>query len=199
MKTLTRFSKLFISSASAVALVMGGGVWQVATAGDMFSGTSTVCAVFPVEPEIKPNGFAYTDGMVLYYRLATDHELMNGPLTLTSYSKVKTTPNGKEKGWYWGEIIMVPDEVSEEGTLEETFRFKAKDAGDISGTFNGTGEFDGVTVEYAETFNPTIPQAYCIEYPPCVEAMTCIPVREDSPFPFNLPYVTRFEGVVFGY
>ena len=197
MKTLTRFNKSLISTVSAAALVVGGGLWQVAIAGEMFSGTSTICAIAPVEPEIKRNGFVYTDGAVLYYRIATEPEhLMNGPVTLTSYSKVKTTPDGKEKGWYWGEIIMAPDQVPEVGTLEETFKFKAKDAGDISGTFYGTGELEGVTVEYTETYNPLVPQEYCTEYPPCVEAMTCIPVSEATGLP---PYVTEFEGVVFGY
>jgi hypothetical protein len=94
---------------------------------------------------------------------------------------------------------MVPDQVSEVGTLEETFRFKAKDAGEISGTFYGTGDLEGVTVEYAESFDPKIPQVFCDEYPPCVQAGTCIKIPSDFPPGFNEPYVSMFEGVIFGY
>lgn len=195
MKTLTRFNRSFISTVSAAALVVGGGFWQIATAGDMFSGTSTICAFTPApgDPEIKPNGFVYTSGFLMYWRVETDHELMNGPVTVTSHSKLKTLPNDKVKGWYWGESIMVPD-LATNGTLEETFMFRPKDASERPGTFYGTGEFEGVTVEYVETEDSSIPQGYCTEYPPCVDAGTCIKIEEPM-----YPMVTRFEGVVFGY
>mgnify|MGYP001815307009 FL=1 len=201
MKTLKRFNRSIISTVSAAALVIGGGFWQVAAAGEMYLGTATTCAIdlSNVTEETMPNGFTYTSGVVMHVRVATGHELMNGPVAVTSHSKLKTTPKGKVTGWYWGESTMVPDQVAGVGTLEEIFKFKAKDASEISGTFYGTGDFEGVTVEFAETFDPQIPQEYCDEYPPCVAAGTCIPVHPDSPEGFNMPYVTRFEGVVFGY
>jgi len=195
MKTLTRFNKSLIYTLSAAALVVGGMFGQIAVAGDMFSGTSTICAIAPVEPEIKPNGFVYTSDFRMYWYVETDHELMNGPVTVYSYSKLKTLPSGKEKGWYWGESTMVP-ELATDGTLEETFRFRPKDAAERPGTFYGTGEFEGVTVEFVETEDASIPPKYCDEYPPCVYDETCIPVADYTGLP---PYSARFEGVVFGY
>ena len=201
MKPLTRFNRSIISTMSAAALVIGGGVWQAAAAGEMYSGTATTCAIdlSELSEETKPNGFTYTSGVVMHHLVATNHELMNGPVAVTSNSKLKTTPKGSVTGWYWGESTMWPDQVAAGSTLEETFKFKAKDASEISGTFYGTGDLEGVTVEFVETFDPAIPQEYCDEYPPCVAAGTCIPVHPDSPEGFNLPYVTRFEGVIFGY
>ena len=198
MKTLTRFSKSIIFTVLVIASVGGSGVWQAAAAGVMYSGTATICAIdYTNSTEVtKRNGFTYTSGVVMHHRIDTDHELMNGPVALTSHSALKETPRGMT-GWYWGESTMVPD-LAEDGTLEETFKFKAKDAGDISGTFYGTGEFEGVTVEFAETFDPEIDQVYCDVYPPC-ESPDCIKIEADAPPGYTQPYVTRFEGVVFGY
>jgi len=199
METLTRFGKSLFFTVSATALVLGGGIGQVATAGDWYEGTATVCAVDPsdVTTETKRNGFTYTSGLVIYYRIETDNELMNGFESLTSYSKLKTTPNGKVKGLYWGETVMTPDQVSGVGTLEETFSFKAEDADEISGTLHGTGDFEGVAVEYALTFDPAA--TFCSFYPPCVAAGTCIPVMEGGAPGFDQPAGYLIEGVVFGY
>ena len=200
MKTLTRFNKSVISTMSAAALVIGGGVWQVAAAGEMYSGTATICAIDYTNStvETKPNGFTYTSGVVMHHRVDTDHELMNGPVAITSHSKLKETPRGM-RGWYWGESTMVPDQVAEVGTLEETFRFKAKDADEISGTLYGAGALEGVTVEFAETYDPdNVEQGYCDVYPEC-ELPDCYKIAADGEPGYTWPYVTRLEGVVFGY
>lgn len=214
MKTFSR--NLFVAAIGALSLALAtpsafaranngkglGSVMQqprTGGTGEMFSGTATTCAIVPAETETRPNGFTYGSGYVMHVRVATDQPLMNGPVTVTSYWKVKTKPSGGVTGWYWGESFLVPELVSEQGILEETFRFKAQDAGEISGTFYGTDELEGVVVEFAETFDPAVPQTYCTEYPPCVGTGECVAVAPDSPPPFNVPYVTIFEGVIFGY
>ena len=200
MKTLTRFNKSIISTLSAIALAGVSGAWQIAAAGDMYLGTTTICAIDYANSTVEPGpgGFTYTSGVVMHYLIATDHELMNGPIAITSYSKLKETPRGM-RGWYWGESTMVPDVVAGTGTLEETFKFKAQDADEIAGTLYGAGALEGVTVEFAETYDPdNVEQGYCDVYPEC-ELPTCYKIAEDGEPGYTLPYVTLLEGVVFGY
>ncbi len=196
MKLLYRNSRWTLTMSSVATLALMAGAAQIAAASDPvegpYAGTATLCAIdrtgMTVEQRGK-SGITYTYNQVLLFRIDadpnTDNDLMHGWETLTSNTKA-TSAGG---GYSWGEAVLEPDDYA--GTLVDNFKFPVKQSENISGTYEGTGALDGVTVDYAlaPAMPGTLPETACQEVP-----WTCGPFDPTNPAPTTCEYMPPGVG-----
>jgi len=148
MKSIHKFGKS-VSIISAATLVSMASMSAMADKPQphYYSGTATLCALVNpsnVTAETKGNnGVTYTYNQVLLFRIVTDSPLVTGWEVLTSNTK---SPEGRG-GYNWGEAVLTPDLGA--GELVDEFKFPVKQADSIRGTYIGTGDFEGIAVDYA--------------------------------------------------
>jgi hypothetical protein len=120
-----------------------------------FQGVAGLCALDPtgVTREEK-GGITFEYGLEFYYRIETDHPLINGWETLISNTRLN--PGGK--AFYFGTATLAPD-IAPGSTLEGKFFFPA-DANPIKGNYFGTGDLERVVVHYELFPDPTIAGTY---------------------------------------
>jgi hypothetical protein len=127
-------------------LVVAGTFGPPAAADDhkaAFQGVAALCAVDPsgVTTETR-GGITDTLNLLMYFRIETDHPLVNGHEELVSNSRL----NAKENGFYWGYGTVYPD-MTPGSTLEGAFVFSTNKS-PVKGTYKGTGDLEGVTMAY---------------------------------------------------
>ena len=130
-------------SAAALALVLGSHCPPVHASASTFQGVAGLCLFDPtgVTEETK-GGITFSYGLVMGYRIETDHELINGWETLIS----NTRANKGGNVFYFGNATLEPT-VAPGSTLEGKFFF-ASDANPIKGNYFGTGDLERVVVHY---------------------------------------------------
>jgi hypothetical protein len=192
-KQVTRF---LFTGYPARAVLFIAGILQIGicAAAVPFEGTATLCAINPFGSTTETrgnNGVTYTYDLVMLYRIQTDNPLMNGWEVLTSNSKLSKN----NTGYYWGDAVLTPDLHAGTGTLVDQFKFNAQQSANISGTYSGTGDLDGTTVEYELSVDPNA--AFCDTLPPqCNSVMPCIPICESCGEGFNVPFGYLMNGLI---
>ena len=148
MKSFHHFGKS-VSNFSAAILVSIASMSAMAQKPEPqnYTGTATLCALVNpanVTTETKDNnGVTYTYNQILLFRIETDSPLVTGWEVLASNTKSQEDGGG----YHWGEAVLTPD--SGAGTLVDEFKFPLKQADNIRGTYIGTGDYEGVIVDYA--------------------------------------------------
>jgi hypothetical protein len=209
MKISQQYGKYLFGTSAALLLTAGSIYPVVAAEPEPFTAVSTLCAISPnvlTPPDQKGNHgvLVQTDMTYIYRNQALDDQsLMNAWENHTN--NWKQTPRGVE--FYWGHNTNIPDDHAGTGTLEEDFKFKASELADgITGVLQGTGDLEGVTIEYELTPPNVLPASEypveCYGYvalcPECFPAITPgpdgIPGTEDDEF-----YQYDFSGWIEGY
>jgi len=161
------------------ALLLMVGMPQLATASDpqLFDGIASLCAIDPTTEETitKGNGVLVEKQAVQLYRIETDSDLLNGWEVLTS--QFKTAKSGNV--FYMGTATLTPDGYEGKDALKENFNL-LQDGSLPSGTYTGTGDLKGVTVDYQlipYTGDPSVLVSMCSMSPPYCEDSEnyCIP------------------------
>ena len=139
----------------ALALLAGAGSTPVYARDYTFKGVAGLCALdrTGVTQETK-GGITFEYGLKFYYRIETDHPLINGWETLIS----NTRRNPAEQEFYFGNATLEPD-IARGSTLEGKFFFPA-DANPIKGNYFGTGDLEKVVVHYELFPDPTVASTY---------------------------------------
>jgi hypothetical protein len=144
----------------------------------LFEGVASLCAIDPTTEETvtRGNGVVVDKQAVQLYRVETNPSMISGWEVLTS--QFKTAKNGKQ--FYMGTATLTPDGYEEAGTLKENFNI-LQDGSLPAGTYTGTGELEGLTVEYQlipYSGDPAVLVVMCSESPPyCNEdGAVCIPM-----------------------
>jgi len=155
--TSGRFQRLalatVVASASAIALVAHCSTAQARAS--TFEGVAGLCTFDPTGVETGQKGaISFEYGYKFYYRIQTNHELINGWETLISNTRLN--PDGQ--AFYFGTASLEP-ESTPGSALEGKFFFPA-DANPIKGSYFGTGELSNVVVHYELFADPTIAAAY---------------------------------------
>lgn len=179
MSTKTHNGTAFFTPLSATALLLVACMSQMATASDPqpIEGIASLCAIDPTTTETltKGNGVLIETQAVQLYRIETDNDLVKGWEVLTS--KFKTTKSGKV--YYMGTATLTPDGYEGKNTLKENFNL-LQDGSLPAGTYTGTGNLKGVTVEYQLTpyypgGDPAVLVGMCATSHPYCETGTCVP------------------------
>jgi len=165
-----------------------------------FEGTATLCFIgaVPASVEQKDNGeTTYVSDMVSLYYLKTAPVgaspaagLVNGWELLVSDMKIA----GKEYWLDWTGILTPTAYAGTSGTaLEETASIQTTDLSMLHGTWLGTGELEGVRVDYVLTVNPdTAPDCPGEQPSQCADvAGGCLPAQPPQP-----PIVYDISGFV---
>ncbi len=172
--------KSIFPALSATAFLLLAGVTQFATASDPvpYEGIASLCAVDPTNEGIvtKGNGLVINQLAVQLYRIETNSELVNGWEVLDF--KIKLTNSGK--AFTMGTALLTPDDYEGAGTLKDNFNFVQEDPALISSAYKGTGDLEGVTVEYQLTpyvGDPAVLAQMCAEAHPYCESGEnfCVP------------------------
>ena len=178
MKSLIQLGK-HLKVISQVTLVSFSSMTQIAIAGDqqIYDGTATLCAISSnvVNGLIETkgnNGILYQNGVYVYRIYSGDVNLLNGWELMNN--KWMQTKSGN--AFYTGDVVLTPEVEGYDGTLEGRFNFRAEDINDISGRYQGTGDFTGVTAEYNLGMPYPVPVA---AGPNCDEALAACPVEAD--------------------
>jgi hypothetical protein len=142
---------------SVTALFLGlSGYCPPASARDFtFQGVAGLCLFNPtgVTRDTK-GGIDFEYGYEFYYRIETDHPLINGWETLISNTRLN--PGGQ--AFYFGTATLEPD-IAPGSTLAGKFFFPA-DANPIKGNYFGTGDLARVVVQYELFPDELIPRDY---------------------------------------
>lgn len=142
-------------SAAALGVLLSAYCPPVYARESTFQGVAGLCAVDPsgVTQETK-GGIHFEYGLRFYYRIETDHPLINGWETLISNAR----SNPGDQAFYFGTATLEPDSAPG-STLEGKFFF-ASDANPIKGNYFGTEDLARVVVHYELFADPTIGNAY---------------------------------------
>ena len=180
MNTKTHKRYYVLTTLSAMVLLLMGGMSQVATAADPqpYEGIASLCAIDPttVDTVTKGNGVVIDTQAVQLYRVETDSDLVMGWEVLTS--KFKTTKSGKV--YYMGTATLTPDGYGGKDTLKDNFNL-LQDGSLPVGTWEGTGDLQGVTVDYQLVpylpagGDPAVLEQMCAEAHPYCETGVCVP------------------------
>ena len=177
MNTSKHTDNSIFTTLSVAALLLMAGMSQSATALEpqLFEGIASLCAVDPTTEETvtRGNGVVVDKQAVQLYRIETDSDLVKGWEVLTS--QFKTTKSGKV--FYMGTVTLTPDGFEGAGTLKENFNL-LQDGSLPAGTYTGTRDLEGVTVEYQlipYTGDPAVLTSMCSMSPPYCGTGTCIP------------------------
>jgi len=155
--TSGRVHELVLATVGATtAIVALGACCSTAHArASTFEGVAGLCAIDPTGVETGQKGaISFEYGLKFFYRIETDHELINGWETLISNTRL----NPGEQAFYFGTASLEPDSTPG-SALEGKFFFPA-DANPIKGSYFGTGELSDVVVHYELFPDPTIAAAY---------------------------------------
>jgi hypothetical protein len=124
-----------------------------------FHGIAVLCEVDDsgVIREEKDRNVVVSTGLLMRFRIETDHELINGWETLISNSRL----DRDGVGYYWGYGKIVPD-IAARSALEGEFRFASEDVSHVRGSYLGTGDLEGVVMNYELTpAEPATGDAIC--------------------------------------
>lgn len=144
-----------------------------------YEGTATLCFISATPPIVEFKGpdpenptVTLVDGVVSLYQIETDHPLVNGWEVLSLEWKI--TPK-----WTFltGLGVFTPDEyIGTESFLTEDMKIKTNDLSTFSGVWHGTGELEGISVDY-ELVLQSDPTPVCPNDPPpqCEELGGCLP------------------------
>jgi len=198
MNTKTHIRKFVLTTLSATALMLTAGMSQLATASDPqpFEGIASLCAIDPTTAATvtKGNGVVVDEQAVQLYRVETDSDLVMGWEVLTS--KFKTTKSGKV--YYMGTATLTPDGYGGKDTLKENFNL-LQDGSLPSGTYTGTGDLKGVTVDYQlipylPGGDPAVLAQMYAEAPPYCETGVCVPTAGEWGWSMSgVVYDDRYE------
>jgi len=178
MKLHRQFGQSIFSIITATALSFLVGMPQAVADPVPYSGTATLCFVGALPPTVEQkgkNGVTYVSDVVSLYYLQTDNALVNGWEVLTSSMKIT-----KKVYWLdWTGVLTPTAYVGTTGTvLEETASIKTKDLSTLSGTWQGTGDLTGTSVDYVLVQNPTATQNCPSEQPlQCADVGGCLPAE----------------------
>ena len=155
MNKITKYA-LTLSTAALFAV----GMLQALADPIPYEGTATLCFISAIPPQIDQkgnSGVSYMSGAVSLYFIQTapvggtpPEGLVNGWELLTS--DMKST---RKVYWLnWTGVLTPTAYVGTTGTvLEETASIKTKDLSTLSGTWEGTGDLEGTSVDYVLTLN----------------------------------------------
>ena len=187
-------NKLFFSAVVATALMPLVQAPQAIADSVPYSGIATLCFVGAVPPQVDQkgnNGVTYMSDVVSLYYIQTDNDLVNGWEVLISDAKIT-------KGLFWLDwngVLTPTDYVGTTGTvLEETNSIKTKDPSTLSGTWQGTGDLLGTSVDYVLVLDAVAEPDCPIEHPSqCADVGGCLPA--EPPY-FEGPTVYNMSGFV---
>jgi hypothetical protein len=172
--------KSIFSTLSAAVFILLLSVTQFATASDPvpYEGIASLCAVDPTNEGVvtKGNGLVINQFAIQLYRIETSSELVKGWEVLDF--KIKTTKSGR--AFTMGTALLTPDDYEDVGILKDNFNFVQEDPATISSAYKGTGDLEGVIVEYQLTpyvGDPAILAQMCAEaHPYCASGENlCVP------------------------
>ena len=117
-----------------------------------YSGVGALCAVLEPGEYTETSKEASLRDALLYYRMVTDHPMTTGWLTLEMNWDLNLK-GGSGKGW--GDSVFEPDTYT--GTFLEDYSIKArKFVWYVTGTWYGTGDLAGISVDYtSEQVDPS--------------------------------------------
>jgi hypothetical protein len=194
MKLQRQFGKSVLSIITATALSYLAGVPLAIADPVPYAGTATLCFVGAVPPTVEQKGnggVSYLSGAVSLYYIQTDNALVNGWEVLTSDMKIT-----KKVYWLdWTGVLTPTAYVGTTGTvLEETASIKTKDLSTLSGTWQGTGDLLGTSVDYVLVLDPVATPNCPSEQPiQCADVGGCLPA--EPPF-VEGPTVYDMSGFV---
>ena len=148
--------------------------------GEPFTGYSGLCEILNMGTYEERGYIGMLRDAEMRYRVETNSPFMTGWHTM-SMNYNQHLKNGR--GTSWGEGVLEPDTYPD-GTFTEEYAITARDfVWDIHGTFIGTGELEGILVDYVATpvFEPEpdlLPEDFCGDTP--------------------VLFVELFEGVIYG-
>ena len=180
MKSLKQFdTQALLTSMAAASLLMAGMLgFAVATEPQPYEGLASLCAVDPTSEGTvrKGNGVVIQNLPVELYRIETGSSLMDGWEVLT-YS-IKTTKSGQQ--FAWGTALLTPDDYAGTATLKDNFNILQEGSPMIAGTYEGTGDLEGVVIDYQLTpyaGDPAVLEEMCSQSHPYCETgeNLCVP------------------------
>lgn len=139
-----------------------------------YEGTATLCFTSRSSPSIErddQSGVTYISNIVSLYYIRTSpvaadsaHEgLINGWELLVSDMESSTNMYWLK----WTGVLVPTAYAGKTGTaLEETASIRTTDLSTLSGTWRGTGELSGISVDYLLTVDPDTPADCPGEHPP---------------------------------
>ena len=179
---MSKFSKsAFITS---VALLPALAVIDVSADPMPYEGTATLCFVGATPPVVDRKGkspVSYVSNAVQLYYMQTAPIGEDPPVGLVNgwellISNMKIT---KQVYWLdWTGVLIPTDYIGMPGTaLEEAASIKTKDLSTLSGTWQGTGDLAGTSVDYVLTIIPDATPDCPSEHPPqCADIVGgCLP------------------------
>lgn len=165
---------------------IGGYLAEAAADPAPYEGTATLCFIGAAPPSVEQkgkNGVTYVSDAVSLYYIQTapvgttpPAGLVNGWEVLTSDMKI----TNKVYWLDWTGVLTPTAYVGTTGTvLEETASIKTKDLSTLSGTWQGTGDLVGTSVDYVLVLNPAATPDCPSEYPPqCADILGgCLPAE----------------------
>jgi hypothetical protein len=171
---MNRISKFIFTTSTA--LLLAWGVLQVSADPLPYAGTASLCYVGAEAPSVEQkgeDGVSHVSGLVSVYYIQTapvgadsPSGLVNGWELLVSDMKIS-----KEGYWLDWTGVLTPTAYSHlTGTvLRETASIKTTDLSTLSGTWQGTGDLAGTSVDYVLTVAPGATPDCPGEYPPQCE------------------------------
>lgn len=143
-----------VVSAALVMLMAGAGQVSIAADPQPYVGVAALCAIDPTTAadEFLGNGVIIDNWETQFYRIESNSELLNGWEALSA--KYKITKSGNVFSWGTA-YLRVDGYDGKNDALKDNFNFLVQ-AGPpaISGTYEGTGDLEGVTVTYHLTPYP---------------------------------------------
>ena len=170
--------------ATSVALLLGWGMSQLSADSLPYAGTATLCYVGGEAPTVEQKGeggVSHVSGLVSVYYIQTAPVGTEPPAGLVNGWELLVSDMKISKDAYWLDWtgVLTPTAYSHvTGTvLKETTSIKTKDLSTISGTWQGTGDLAGTSVDYVLTVAPDTTPDCPSEKPPQCEDITggCLP------------------------
>ena len=164
-------------------MLLGLGALQASASEGPYEGTATLCYVGAVPPVITQKGnspVAYISNAVQLYYIQTAPVGEVPPVGLVNGWELLVSDMKMTKTVYWLNWtgVLVPTGYPEGTALEETAAIKTKDLSTLSGTWQGTGELEGVSVDYVLTINEDATPDCPGVYPPqCEDIGGCVPAE----------------------
>jgi hypothetical protein len=178
---------------TSVALLFGLEVLHLSADPLPYAGTATLCYVGAEAPSVEQkgeDGVSHVSGLVSVYYIQTAPVGTGPPAGLVNGWELVVSDMKISKETYWLDWtgVLTPTAYSHmTGTvLRETASLKTKDLSTLSGTWQGTGDLVGTSVDYVLTVVPGATPDCPSEYPPQCEDMAggCHPAKP--------PYVEDF-------
>jgi hypothetical protein len=177
--------KKFVITASTILLVAWG-ILPVSADPVPYAGTATLCYVGGEAPSVEQkgeDGVSHVSGLVSIYYIQTAPAGLDSPAGLVNGWELLISDMKISGETYWLDWtgVLTPTTYSHlTGTvLEETTSIKTKDLSTLSGTWQGTGDLAGTSVDYVLTVVPDATPECPGEYPPQCENVAggCLPAK----------------------